>query len=161
MTHKLAPQSRQLVVCPNSPSQQKSNQFSKRLVPLVNWFSHRWFFTILRTKQPLNQCFWMVLFELQHTLYVSKVCHFDGRLHRTTYWWPLLLLLLRCSIAQGVPCTATIYALLCFPVSVLIIPDSSTTAVWQLPVQTPSSEAGEILLKTTCNRFQVAQNLKC
>jgi hypothetical protein len=33
-------------------------------VPLVNGFSSRRFFTIIRKKPPLNQRRWMVMFEL-------------------------------------------------------------------------------------------------
>jgi len=46
--------------------------------------------------------------------------------------------------AQGDPCTATISDLLCVPIWFLIIPDSSTRALWQLPVETSSSEAGKL-----------------
>jgi hypothetical protein len=43
----------------------------------------------------------------------------------------LLLLQFRGGIAQGVPYTATVTDLLCFPVWVLIIPDSSKRGLWQ------------------------------
>jgi hypothetical protein len=46
--------------------------------------------------------------------------------------------------AQGDPCTATVSDLLCVPIRFIIIPDSSTRALWQLPADTSSSEAGEI-----------------
>jgi hypothetical protein len=43
----------------------------------------------------------------------------------------VLALLLRGGIAQGVPYTATMSDLLRFPIWVLIIPESSTRALWQ------------------------------
>jgi hypothetical protein len=46
-------------------------------------------------------------------------------------------------IAQGVPCSMIICAPLCIPIWALIIPDSSTWAVWQLLAVTPSSKAEE------------------
>jgi hypothetical protein len=42
-----------------------------------------------------------------------------------------------------VPCTATISDVLYVPIWVLTIPDLSIRAVWQLPAETSSSEAGE------------------
>jgi hypothetical protein len=45
--------------------------------------------------------------------------------------------------AQGNLNTATISDLLCIPIRVLIIPDLSTRALWQLPADTASSEARE------------------
>jgi hypothetical protein len=74
------------------------------------------------------------------------------RSHSIQYWdsatkgaragWACSLLLLSTEwYAQGVPYTATITDLLCFSIRVLIIPDSSTTALWQLPADTPSSKA--------------------
>jgi hypothetical protein len=50
------------------------------------------------------------------------------------------------------PCTAIIPDLLCFPVWFIIIPDSSTRAVWQLPTDTSSREAGGTL-QTKCMSF--------
>jgi hypothetical protein len=38
--------------------------------------------------------------------------------------------------AQGDLCTMTITYLLCISISFLIIPDSSTRALWQLPAET-------------------------
>jgi hypothetical protein len=52
--------------------------------------------------------------------------------------------------AQGDLCTATISGLFCSPIYFLIIPDSSTTALWQLPADTPSSEAGETWRENGC-----------
>jgi hypothetical protein len=71
-----------------------ATRFSKRLVPHVNGFYRKRFFTNIRTKPALNQCRWMVLFELQHTprfLQLGNVRHFDGRLQRTNQWWPRVL----------------------------------------------------------------------
>jgi hypothetical protein len=62
-----------------------------------------------------------------------------------------LLLLLWGGIAQGIPCTATISDLLGVPIWVHIIPDSSTTALWQLPAETPSSEVGETWWEVAVN----------
>jgi hypothetical protein len=45
--------------------------------------------------------------------------------------------------AQGDPSTATVYALLCFPIRFLIIIASAARVLWQLPAETCSSEAGE------------------
>jgi hypothetical protein len=62
------------------------------------------------------------------------------------YFWItklLLLLLLRGGFAQGLPYIATISNLLCVPVWVLIIPDSSIRDLWQLPAETSTSEGGE------------------
>jgi hypothetical protein len=53
------------------------------------------------------------------------------------------ILLLTGAIAQGVPHTATITDLLCFPIWVLIISDSSTRDLWQLTAETSSSTAEE------------------
>jgi hypothetical protein len=50
---------------------------------------------------------------------------------------------LRGGILQGDPCIATTSDPLSVPICVLIIPDSSTIAFWQLPAETPSSEAGK------------------
>jgi hypothetical protein len=41
------------------------------------------------------------------------------------------LLLLRGGILQSVPCTAVISDLSCFPIWFPMIPDSSTTVLWQ------------------------------
>jgi hypothetical protein len=44
---------------------------------------------------------------------------------------------------QGDPCTMTTVDLLHILICFLIIPDSSTRALWQLPAETSSTEAGE------------------
>jgi hypothetical protein len=46
--------------------------------------------------------------------------------------------------AQGDPCTAITSDLLCFPIWFLIIPNSSTTTLWQLTAETSISETGKI-----------------
>jgi hypothetical protein len=43
------------------------------------------------------------------------------------------------------------YDLLCVPIWVLIIPDSSTRALWQIPAETPSSKAGKTWRKLPIN----------
>jgi hypothetical protein len=48
-----------------------------------------------------------------------------------------------CVGAQGDTCAATNSDLLCFSIWFLIIPVSSTRALWQLPAETSSSETGE------------------
>jgi hypothetical protein len=48
-------------------------------------------------------------------------------------------------------CIATISDLLWALLRVLITPDSSTGAIWQLPAETPSSEAGENGLEMAVN----------
>jgi hypothetical protein len=58
------------------------------------------------------------------------------------YW-----LLLRGGIVQSVPCTAAVSDLLCVTVGVLIIPDLSTRALWQIATDTPSSELGRHLAR--------------
>jgi hypothetical protein len=45
--------------------------------------------------------------------------------------------------AQGDPCTSTIVYVLCSLIQFLIIPDSLTKALCQIPAQTSNSEAGE------------------
>jgi hypothetical protein len=49
----------------------------------------------------------------------------------SSYW-----LLLRGGIIQSVPCTATIFWSIVLPIRVLIIPDPSISAVWQIPAVT-------------------------
>jgi hypothetical protein len=72
---------RVLHLCINATS------FGRLCVSLVTGSSCRFFFTTIRTKAPLKQSRWMVLFELQHTLllfHVSKLSQFDERLQRNT-----------------------------------------------------------------------------
>jgi hypothetical protein len=55
-----------------------------------------------------------------------------------------IILSLSCGVgAQGDACTATISDLLCIPIWYLIIPNSSTTAIWKLPPETSSNKTGE------------------
>jgi hypothetical protein len=63
----------------------------------------------------------------------------------------MLLLLSRGGIAQGIPCAVTISYLLCISTRLLNVPDSATRAVWQLPADTPSNEAGETLQEMVVN----------
>jgi hypothetical protein len=56
-------------------------------------------------------------------------------------------LLLRGGIVQTSHALRPFTDLLCFPVWVLIIPDPSTRAVWQIPAEMPSSEAGRNLVR--------------
>jgi hypothetical protein len=69
----------------------------------------------------------------------------------TTPWEPeisqkLYFIFYPCGVcAQSDPCTAIISFLLCVPIQFIIIPDSSTRALWQLPAATSTSEAGQTL----------------
>jgi hypothetical protein len=53
--------------------------------------------------------------------------------------------------AQGNPCTPKISDLLCVPIWVIIILDSSAGDLWQLLAETSSSEAGECCDKRLLN----------
>jgi hypothetical protein len=62
----------------------------------------------------------------------------------------ICLLLLRDGIVQSVPCTATICPCTVLPIWVLIIHNSSTRFIWQVP-ETPSGKAGRKLPKKSVN----------
>jgi hypothetical protein len=59
------------------------------------------------------------------------------KMDSSCYW-----LLLRGVIAQAFLALRPFSDLLCVPIRVLIIPDSSTRALWKIAVETPSIETG-------------------
>jgi hypothetical protein len=62
-------------------------------------------------------------------------------IHTFHPFFPAYWLLFRGEIVQSLPCTAAISDLLCVPIWVIIVPDSSTRPLWQILAETPSSEA--------------------
>jgi hypothetical protein len=63
--------------------------------------------------------------------------------------------------AQGEHCPATISDLLGVPIWFAVIPDSSATALWQLPSEKSSSEAGETCEKQLNCVYEVSFILVC
>jgi hypothetical protein len=85
---------------------------------------------------------------VENSASMQKVEHHLYRLQAQGYW-----LLLQGGIVQSVSCIAAILWSVLLPMCVLILRYSPTRALWQMPAETPSSEAGRNLARSVRRDF--------